>query len=396
VSGFPLGQGSVGVDSERLAKFLASVLHEVLRHRVSVDVAFKRVCGGRCASSLEEREFLYETSRRFIADYVKLQCVAGGRGRPRELARLWLSGFEEPVEPHCRLSVPRWLYDRLHYLMGEEAVRLFEAMSVRVWWIRVNEFKASVESVVRELEAEGVEVEASKAYPYMLKVLKTPKPVRLLRPVREFKAIPHDIASAAVVEALKPEPGDRILDACAAPGVKTSLAAMLAGGRIKIRAVDISGRRVTAMRKLMRKLGVPEDAIEYTVADARTVKLGEQYDKALVDAPCSNTGAMAKDPALRATLKPGKVEYYSRLQREILANILRHASRITYSTCSILPEEGEEVVEWALDKAKPEKPGIALCGEPYKAYKASEDACRLYPHIHESEGFFIANLKVES
>jgi 16S rRNA (cytosine967-C5)-methyltransferase len=383
---------SSGIDAMRLSKVLAGVLHEVLRHRVSVDVAFRRVCGGWCASSVDERELLYDAARRFVADYVKLLCVSGKRRRPRDLVKLWLSGFEEPSEPYCRLSVPGWLYDRLYALLGDEAVRLFEAMSVRVWWLRVNMLKSSIEGVVRGLESEGVIVEVSRDYPYMLKIIKTPKPVRLLRVVREFKAIPHDIASAAVVEALRPERGDSVLDACAAPGIKTSLIAMLAEGRVRIKAIDISGRRITVMRKLMRKLGVPDEAVEYMVADSRKVELREHYDKALVDAPCSNTGAMAKDPALRVTITPGKVEYYSRLQKGILENILKYASRVTYTTCSILPEEGEKVVETVADKAKLEKPQIKMCGEPYKGYSVSQSTCRLYPHIHESEGFYIANM----
>ncbi len=383
---------SSGIDLSRLSKVLAGVLHEVIRHRVSVDVAFKRVCGGWCASNVNEREFLYEASRRFLTDYVKLLCVSGKRRRPKDLVKLWLSGFEEPSEPHCRLSVPRWLYDRLYTLIGDDVVRLFEAMSFRVWWLRVNTFKANVESVIRALEGEGVEVEVNRSYPYMLKILKTPKPVRLLRVVREFKAIPHDIASAIVVDALKPEAGDRILDACAAPGIKTSLIAMITEGRVKIKAVDISARRVTIMRKLMRKLGVPDESIEYMVADSRRVEFKEHYDKALVDAPCSNTGALAKDPALRVTITPGKVEYYSRVQKEILANILKYASKITYTTCSILPEEGEEVVETILDKVRLEKPQVKICCEPYKGYRVSQQTCRLYPHIHGSEGFYIANM----
>ena len=383
---------SSSIDAMRLSKVLAGVLHEVLRHRVSVDVAFRRVCGGWCASSVDERELLYDAARRFVADYVKLLCVSGKRRRPRDLVKLWLSGFEEPSEPYCRLSVPLWLYDRLYALLGDEAVRLFEAMSVRVWWLRVNMLKSSIEGVVRGLESEGVIVEVSRDYPYMLKIIKTPKPVRLLRVVREFKAIPHDIASAAVVEALRPERGDSVLDACAAPGIKTSLIAMLAEGRVRIKAIDISGRRITVMRKLMRKLGVPDEAVEYMVADSRKVELREHYDKALVDAPCSNTGAMAKDPALKVTITPGKVEYYSRLQKGILENILKYASRVTYTTCSILPEEGEEVVETVADKVKLEKPQIKMCGEPYKGYSVSQSTCRLYPHIYESEGFYIANM----
>ncbi|MEN3000131.1 MAG: RsmB/NOP family class I SAM-dependent RNA methyltransferase [Acidilobaceae archaeon] len=372
-------------------KLLAGVLNEILRHKVSLDVAFKRVCGGRCAKTPEERERLYELSRAFVSDYVKLLCAAG-KARPKVLARVWLSGsLQVPLDPYCQLSVPQWMYEKLLGLVGEEAVQLFSAMNRRLWWLRANTLRASVESVRRRLEGEGVELEESRHFPYMFKVLRTPRPVRTLKSVREFLAIPHDVASAAVVEALRPSPGERIVDACAAPGIKTSLILALAEGNARVTAIDISGRRMNVMKHLMKRIGVREGAIEYLVADARRVRL-ERHDKALIDAPCSNTGALSKDPGLRVTLRPGKVEYYSSLQREILANVSKYADRIVYATCSLMPEEGEEVVAFASAALglRLSKPSTALCGAPYRGYRV--EACRLYPHEHESEGFFIAML----
>jgi len=377
-------------------KLLASVLHEILRHKVSVDVAFKRVCRGVCAESLEEREQLYDLTRRFVTDYIKLTCLAGKTLKPSKLVKLWFSNPGLEVgEPYCKLSVPKWLYDKLSSLIGtEEAYELLEAMNNRVWWLRVNLFKSSIEQVTRSLENEGVIFETSREYPYMIKVINTPKPVRLLSVVREFKAIPQDIASAAVVEALNPQQGETIIDACAAPGIKTSLAAMMVEGRIKILALDISSRRITQMKSLMRKLRVPENTIEYRVADSRYIKIDREYDKALIDAPCSNTGAIAKDPSLRVTLKPGKINYYSRIQREILANIAKQVRVIVYATCSLMPEEGEEIV-LHITKSHDigiEKPQVKICNPSYKNYNISDITCRLYPHINESEGFFIAKL----
>ncbi|MCX8196327.1 MAG: RsmB/NOP family class I SAM-dependent RNA methyltransferase [Acidilobaceae archaeon] len=372
-------------------KLLAGVLNEILRHKVSLDVAFKRVCGGKCARSSEERERLYELSRAFVGDYVKLLCSLGKPARPKVLARKWLSGsLAVPREPHCELSVPKWLYEKLHNLMGEEALQALAAMSRRVWWIRANTLKGSIEAVRRRLEGEGVELEESKQFPYMFKILKTPKPVRALGAVKEFLAIPHDVASAAVVEALKPSPGEKIIDACAAPGIKTSLIVALTEGRLRVTAIDISARRMNVMKHLMRRLGVPDGVIEYIVADARRVRL-EKHDKALVDAPCSNTGALSKDPGLRVTLRPGKVEYYSAVQKEIVENISKYTDKIVYATCSLMPEEGEEVVLFARGLGlKDRRPEIALCAGSYDRYDVR--ACRLFPHVHESEGFFITVL----
>ncbi|MDM7275836.1 MAG: RsmB/NOP family class I SAM-dependent RNA methyltransferase [Thermoprotei archaeon] len=377
-------------------RFLARVAYGVLRLRVSVDVAFKRACRGVCAGGVDERERLYDMARRFISDYVKVSCIAGPGVKPRDLARLWLSNPNLEVgEPYCRLSVSKWVYDKLSSLMGEgEAYTMLEAANKRVWWLRINTLKASVESVARSLESEGVEFEVDPRYYYMVRVKNSPKPVRLLKAVREFKAIPQDIASAAVVEALNPQPGDSILDACAAPGIKTSLIAMLTEGKTRITAVDISGRRVAIMRKLMRKLGVPDESLEIIVGDSRKLEFKGRHDKALIDAPCSNSGAIAKDPGLKITLTEGKIRYYSRLQKEILANIASHADKITYATCSLMPEEGEEIALYAEETlgAKLEKPNIKICRPGYRGYRVSDSICRLYPHIHESEGFIIANI----
>lgn len=356
-------------------------------------MAFKRACGGECASTVEEREELYALLRQLLIDYQRLKCISG-KARPRELVRLWLSGAPEPKGEACRLSVPGWMYEKISSLLGPEAEAMFRAMEKRVWWLRVNELKAPIERVVRELEEEGVEIEASKEYPYMLRVLRSPKPLRLLRAVREYHAIPHDIASAIVVEALEPEPGDSIVDSCAAPGIKTSLIAALSEQRAKITAIDISERRLGLMKALMRRLGVAEGVIRYVRADARKVSLRERYDKALIDAPCSNSGAMSKDPALRITLQPGKLEHYSGIQRDIISNISKYADRIVFATCSIMPEEGELVVEHSVERLglRAKKPSVPLCDSGYGAYKISDLICRLYPHRIDSEGFFISVL----
>jgi len=382
----------------REVDLLARVLYEVVERRVSLDVAFKRACGGRCARGLEEREKLYQLCRRFVSDYVKLLCYVGSRRVSyRKLARLWLRGpLPEPEEPYCRLSVPRWLYERVSSLLGEgEAERLFKAFEERTWWLRVNTFRGSEEAVVRELESEGVELEVHPELPYMVRVLRSPKPVRLLRAVREFRAVPQDIASAVAVEHLDVRPGEVVLDMCAAPGVKTSLISMLSGGEAKVVAVDISRRRLIAAKHLLRRLGVPEASVGLVLADSTHISV-RSVDKVLLDAPCSNSGAIGKDPGVKATLTPGKVEFYRGTQLRLLAKALQLSDLVVYSVCSILPEEGEEVVTEALAtsegfRAAPHRLS-RLCSAGYPGYPVSSSVCRMFPHTHSSDGFFIARL----
>lgn len=377
----------------------ARILYEVIERRVSLDVAFKRVCGGRCAGSLEEREELYRECRRLVSDYVKLRCVAN-RGRPsyRTLAKMWISGTVAAAgEPHCRLSVNKWLYDKIASLMGERgAEELFRAFEDRTWWLRLNTLRAPEERVLEELEGEGVEVEPHPRIFYMVKVLSTPKPVRLLKPVREFKAVPQDLASAVSVEFMEVEPGDTVVDMCAAPGLKTSLVAML-GENVRIIAFDISVRRLKIMKHLLKKMGVPETAVQLVLADSRNISLFRSADRVLLDAPCSNSGSIDKDPSIKATLTPGKVEFYSSRQLELLRRAVEISGRVVYTTCSILPEEGEEVIEKALGKSSvrlvvPHR-FRDLCSPGHTPYGLRNDVCRLYPHVHRSEGFFISRLE---
>jgi len=384
--------------SYREVELLAKVLFEVVERKVSIDVAFKRVCRGRCAKGFDERERLYRLCRNFVSDYVKLLCYVGSRRVSyRKLARIWLKGsLPELAEPYCRLSIPRWLYERVSPLIGEqEAVSLFEAFRERFWWLRVNTFRGSEEGVIRELESEGVELEVHRELPYMVRVLRSPKPVRLLKAVKEFRAVPQDIASAIAVEHLDVEPGEVVLDMCAAPGVKTSLISMLSGGEARVVAADVSLRRLTAARHLLRKLGIPETSVSLVLADSASLNL-RSVDKVLLDAPCSNSGAIGKDPGVKATLTPGKVELYSSTQLKLLSKALQLSDLIVYSVCSILPEEGEEVVTEALStfddfRVVPHRL-TKLCSRGYPGYIISEGVCRMFPHIHSSDGFFIARL----
>lgn len=378
----------------KLIRLLASALYYVVERSVSVDVAFKRACAGRCARTLEERERLYEMVRRFVGDYWKLVCVLGRRKRYGALARAWLEGMEGAREPHCRLSYPRWFYERVTELLGKgEGERMLEAMNKRVWWLRVNTLAADVDRVIKELESEGVVVEQDNHIPYMLRVVSTPKPVRLLRPVKEFKAVPQDKASAAVVEALRPEPGDTIVDMAAAPGMKTSLIMMLTENGARVVAVDISVKRLVQARNLLKRLGADLGRVQLVAADSTARPLVRRAEKVLLDAPCSNSGAVGKDPGIKVSLTEGKVAHYSRLQREmLLAAYDMDPEFVVYSTCSVMPEEGEEHVEALAQLYESEKP-LHWLRNGYSAYSVAENVGRMYPHLDGTDGFFIARLR---
>lgn len=375
---------------------LSRALYLVEARGLSLDVAFKKICRRRlCAGSLEEREKIYYLARGFISSAIRLRCAYGERSR-RWLGRAYLDevlGRREspPVsEPWCAYSVPMWFYAELRELLGEEVEDLLRSLDRRIWWVRLNTLKAPEERILRILEEEA-SLERDKVLWYLYKILDSRKPVRLLRAVKLGLAIPQDKASCMAVEALRPEPGDLILDMAAAPGVKSSLMAMLGDGKARVVAADLSRKRVGAMKRLLKHLGA-WGAVEPIVADSRLSSYSRIFDKVLIDAPCSTSGAIAKEPAVRIHLaRRGKIEYYSKIQRELLSRALAMGREIVFSTCSLLPEEGEEVVESLSDLARPEDPGLPL-SKGYQRYRVSKAANRSFPHRHECEGFFISRL----
>ncbi len=382
-----------------LVDILSRTLYLVENKSLSVDVAFKKICRGRiCAKSLEERERIYDATWRFVARYIMLRCLYPKASR-KKLARIFVSMelnkdqyMWRNLDSWCRYSVPKWFYEELGSLIGGEVDALMESLDRRVRWLRINTIKASEEKILRILEEEAV-VERDRDLWYLYKIIDTKKPVRLLKAVKQGIAIPQDKASCLVVEALEPQPGDLILDMTSAPGMKASLIAMLTEGRARIVALDLSKRRVLAMRNLVRRLGVA-GYIDIAVTDSRFFSSPRLFDKVLLDAPCSSSGAIAKEPAVRLHLvRRGKVEYYARIQEDLLRRAVDLGNEVVYSTCSLLPEEGEEVVLKIIRSAGHVlvKPRINA-SDGYRAYEISGKVLRTFPHIHESEGFFIAKL----
>ncbi len=398
-------ENRLNLDLRHVVKILSEILYRIERFSVSIDVAFKETCRNkRCGRNLWEREQIYNLARDFISSVIKLRCIHGEVSRSR-LAKIFVEGSSEGyglvddrynIREWCIYSIPEWLYQDLSRLLDKnELDRLLSSLHNRWWWLRINTLKASEEKVYRMLEKENVEFENDKDLWYLIKVIGSRKPIRLLEPVKKYYAIPQDKASCLVVEALNPQYGDEIVDACSAPGLKSSLIYMLTEGKARLTLVDVSRKRIFKMKHLLKKLGITDlDGI--VLADSTQIKLARRFNKALIDAPCSSTGAIGKDPAIRLIISSrDKLNYYSKIQKEILRNIARYADITVYATCSIHPKEGEEVIESLLNYMKP-LPLTLPTSKGYRIYKVSETVARTFPHIHSSDGFFISMLAYEA
>ena len=160
------------------------------------------------------------------------------------------------------------------------------------------------------------------------------------------------------------EPGERVLDLCAAPGGKaTELGAKLQG-RGLLAANDISSSRARALLKNLELAGIPNIYVLSEEPGKLARRMPEFFDKVLVDAPCSGEGMFRKDPSMIRSWEERGPEYYSGIQRELIcaaADLLKPGGMLMYSTCTFDVREDEEIVEWLLEK-RPEMRLIPMEG----------------------------------
>jgi 16S rRNA (cytosine967-C5)-methyltransferase len=195
-------------------------------------------------------------------------------------------------------------------------------------------------------------------------------------------------ASQLVGRVVDPQPGERVLDLCAAPGAKTTHLAALSRGGARITAVELRPARAQALRALARRMGA---VIEVVEGDARDVSLAGGYDAVLVDPPCTGLGVLSSRPDARWRRREEALEPLVALQRDLLERALslaRPGGRVVYSTCTLIADENEEVVRAsgaALDDLGAEHPGLA--------HPRMGEALLTLPHRHGTDGFFIARLR---
>ncbi len=206
---------------------------------------------------------------------------------------------------------------------------------------------------------------------------------------REGRVMAQSRASMIPARALRPRPGERVLDLCAAPGAKATQIAALADGRAEVVAVELHPARARALRDHAARMGARITVIE---GDGREVTLpGDGFDAVLVDAPCTGTGVLSARPDARWRRREEALAPLVEIQRGLLARaleVVRPGGRVVYSTCSLLREEDEDVVRATgapVDDLTAEFPGMGSPDLP--------GALRLLPHVHGTDGFFVARLR---
>lgn len=292
-----------------------------------------------------------------------------------------------------RYSHPRWLVKRLLMLLGREETETFLATnnSVAPLTVQVNPLKTTAEALCGELTEAGVTVRAHAWVPGCLELSGTGD-LTALPAFREGRLLVQDPAASLVAQAAGIAPGQRVLDVCAAPGGKSFSAAFAMGGQGSVTACDLHENKLVRIRQGAERLGIR--CITTAAADGRNFRPEWEgaFDTVLVDAPCSGLGIIRKKPDVRYK-KADDLFALPVIQSAILENAARYVKPggvLLYSTCTILPEENQQITDAFLA----EHPDFAreIMPLPLPVGKV-EGQMTFWPQRHETDGFYICRMK---
>jgi 16S rRNA (cytosine967-C5)-methyltransferase len=294
-------------------------------------------------------------------------------------------------------SFPDWIIEIFKTQIGlDETEKLCE------WFnqsapidLRINPLKTTRQEVKTILNSQGIKVKTISHLPQGLRLINSVGNIQYLPGFAEGWFSVQDASAQLVSHLLDPQPGELIVDACAAPGGKTTHLAELMGDRGTVIGCDRHEKRLAKLTENAARLGLKSINIEVGDSSSLTEFQGKA-DRVLVDAPCSGLGTLHKRPDIRWQQNPHKVKNLSQLQQEILRNAatwVKSGGNLVYATCTLNPPENEQIInqflrsnpQWKIEQQLPEN-------NPAYFYWLSQGMIKIWPHIHQMDGFFMVKL----
>jgi 16S rRNA (cytosine967-C5)-methyltransferase len=312
-----------------------------------------------------------------------------------------LSGRTGVDREATRLSVPTWLLEAWMADYGAaDASALAEAMNQRApLAVRVNTTRIGRDTLRAQLAEEHVVARATPLSPVGL-VFETRVNAFGLSAFRDGLFEVMDEGSQLVAELVAPPPGGRVLDACAGAGGKTLALGAALAGKGRVLALDTDGKKLEELRRRARRAGltnVQAKVVGEGAGEIAKAALGT-HDRVLVDVPCSGLGTLRRNPEARWRLRPADVAAFPARQLTLLVNyapLTAVGGRLIYATCTVNRRENEGVVERFLaerDDFVP-VPAKEIWGRERAEKLGDGMTLQLYPHRHDTDGFFAAVLR---
>lgn len=278
---------------------------------------------------------------------------------------------------------PSWLLKRLQDAYPDEWQSIVEANNQRPpMWLRINSQHYSASDYQKLLREEGLESQRHPVHPSAL-CLAEPTSVTKLPGFEDGWSTVQDVSAQGCAELLEPQDGENILDLCAAPGGKTTHILELAP-KAHVLAVDIDEHRLKRVKENLLRLKQHATVIQGDGTTPEQWAAGQQFDRILLDAPCSATGVIRRHPDIKWLRRDSDINELTELQAQILEAIwpyLKTGGTLVYSTCSVMPEENSLQVQKFLAK----HPDARL-------NDGTSAGLQILPSTTSGDGFFYARL----
>jgi 16S rRNA (cytosine967-C5)-methyltransferase len=298
-------------------------------------------------------------------------------------------------------SYPIWLVQRWLIRLGSEETESFCQASNQIppTTVRVNTLKTTVPAMVASFKDLGFLVEPGKFVPETLHLRSIRTDLSSLDQYEGGEFQVQDEASQLIAHLLQPQPGERILDACAGLGAKSTHLAQLMENQGEIIALDRQGWKLTRLSENAQRLAVScIEPVEMDVLELEPTEKEHSYERILLDAPCTGLGVIRRNPDIKWKVKQKDFRRLHLVQKKMLAKLaplLKPGGVLLYATCTVSEEENEETVhdflaehpEYQLESARPYLPSGSV------DVVNRSGAVQTWPQRHGTDGFFAARLR---
>lgn len=394
---------------------MTNIVYGVLQNKLTLDFYLQSYLKGKKVDpwvnnllllSIYQFEFLNKVPERaIIFESVEIAKRKGNRGIGsfvNGILRNYQRGGHKDItviqDLDNRLSVqysmPIWIVKLLKGQLGtDKCVSILKSLNKPSQLsLRVNTKKITRNELIEKISGYNIEVSESKLSPYG--IVTSDSRVIGLSEFKEGLYTIQDESSMLVAPALQVEPDSIVLDACAAPGGKTTHIASFLDEKQngKVIALDVYDHKLDLIQKNVDRLGM-SNVVEVKKLDANHAEaLDQKFDRVLVDAPCSGLGLLRRKPEMRYSKKQEDINELVNIQKSILnnaANVLKTGGILVYSTCTIVDEENSQVTQEFLEKHS-DFEEIAIDSA---VRNSSQNMVKLYPDDYQTDGFFIRAFK---